>query len=346
MSEPLLRLAAQAGFEAARQQAGPAPWQQRLHGHSFSVQVRAAAPGAGLNALQAATQAVMAPWQHRLLNDVCSDTSNAGLASGVAHALAATGVGTIEQVSVHAGPEHGAVWNSQAPGAATHFRRYAFEAAHRLPRVPPGHQCGRMHGHGFGVLVQAGVQHSLQALDEAWAPLHFVLHQRCLNQLPGLANPTSEMLAAWLWPRLREALPGLVRVTVFETGSSGAAFDGRRHAIWKQMTLDSAVHDDAGLHGHTYTLRLHLGAPLDEVLGWVVDFGDVKRLFAPVFAQLDHHPLHELPGLHGAGCADIAAWVWRQARERLPALNRIDLHQTPGCGVVLAADAAALEQGP
>ena len=29
------------------------------------------------------------------------------------------------------------------------FREFTFEAAHRLPRVPEGHKCGRLHGHSY-----------------------------------------------------------------------------------------------------------------------------------------------------------------------------------------------------
>jgi 6-pyruvoyl-tetrahydropterin synthase len=57
-------------------------------------------------------------------------------------------------------------------------------------------------------------------LDAIWAPLHGQLNYGCLNDLPGLANPTSELLASWLWALLVPQLPGLVTVTVYETGSS------------------------------------------------------------------------------------------------------------------------------
>ena len=33
------------------------------------------------------------------------------------------------------------------------FREFTFESAHRLPRVPPGHKCGRLHGHSYRVEV-------------------------------------------------------------------------------------------------------------------------------------------------------------------------------------------------
>src|SRR5262249_20638156 len=191
------------------------------------------------------------------------------------------------------------------------WRRYVFQSAHRLPNVPPGHKCGRMHGHGFEVILHAnqdlgardlGVDYDY--LDELWASIHAEFDQRCLNDIPGLENPTSELISSWIWRRLKPQLPELSWVTVYETAWCGAHFDGNRYRIWKELTLDSSVRlerapeDDPRrcVHGHTYLLRLHLDAPLDEVLGWTIDFGDVKEVFTPVFQQIDHQPLYELPG--------------------------------------------------
>nr|WP_280818895.1 6-carboxytetrahydropterin synthase [Thiorhodococcus minor] len=89
------------------------------------------------------------------------------------------------------------------------------------------------------------------------------------------------------------------------------------------------------LHGHSYLLRLHLTAPLDQVLGWTVDYGDVKTLFKPVYAQLDHHRLSALPRLREADPASLTLWMREEVAARLPPLDRIDLHETPGCGASL-----------
>jgi len=46
------------------------------------------------------------------------------------------------------------------------------------------------------------------------------LDHRLLNEVPGLENPTSELLAQWLWVRAANRLPLLHRITVAETCSS------------------------------------------------------------------------------------------------------------------------------
>jgi 6-pyruvoyltetrahydropterin/6-carboxytetrahydropterin synthase len=114
------------------------------------------------------------------------------------------------------------------------------------------------------------------------------------------------------------------------------------------MTLDSAVqlkrapqgHPQRGIHGHTFTLRLHLCAPLDAVMGWTVDFGDVKTLFNPLFKALDHHPLHEIPSLADSDTASLAAWILREGRQALPQIDRVDLYETRGSGALVSAGPA------
>ncbi|NML14255.1 6-carboxytetrahydropterin synthase [Azohydromonas caseinilytica] len=336
--------AAAAGFEAARRLEGvPEGHRARnLHGHGFQVRVRGALPsgwadfpGGEVQRLQAQLGEVVAALDHHLLNEVLEEPSDERLARWIGAEL-----GLPLEVGVQSMPTRGV--DLDGAGRAHVWRRYAFQSAHRLPNVPEGHKCGRMHGHGFEALIHAqGVSHD--QLDALWAPLQSLLHHACLNELPGLENPTSEMLSSWIWRELQPTLPGLAHVTVFETASCGACFDGRGWRTWKEFTLDSALRlkrapaDSlhARLHGHTYTLRLHLAAPLDELMGWTLDFGDVKRLFDPVFRSLDHQPLHEIDGLADCDTATLARWVLAQARERLPQVDRVDLYETPGCGATL-----------
>ena|SRR5258708_39947744 len=113
---------------------------------------------------------------------------------------------------------------------------FRFEAAHRLPRVPPEHKCARLHGHSFrvelaiagevnpttGWLLDFGELHAL------WAPLHDALDHRYLNEVPGLENPTSEVLAKWIWDKMKPKLAELVTVTVFETCETRCEYGGER----------------------------------------------------------------------------------------------------------------------
>ena len=117
------------------------------------------------------------------------------------------------------------------------FKEFTLEAAHRLPNVPPGHKCARLHGHSFRIAVfvagplgaDTGWVLDFADLKAAFAPIDAQLDHHYLNDVPGLENPTSEMLARWIWDRMIDALPGLSRIVVRETCTSGCEYRGPQH---------------------------------------------------------------------------------------------------------------------
>jgi len=117
------------------------------------------------------------------------------------------------------------------------FREFTFEAAHRLPNVPAEHKCARLHGHSYRVEVRVGGEIGAESgwvmdfadLTAAWRPLADMLDHYYLNDVPGLSNPTSEVLARWIWRRLADTLP-LRAVVVRETCTSGCVYRGEDEA--------------------------------------------------------------------------------------------------------------------
>ena len=353
MTEKLLYVVA-ANFEAARRVSIlPEGHRSRnLHGHSFLAKVRCALPdgwasfpGGEVRELRERLASTIAPLDYNELNQELEQPTDENLARWVRAQATLPG---IESVGIQSTLHEGVDLDNK--DQAHVWRRYVFQSAHRLPNVPQGHKCGRMHGHGFEVILHAnqdlgsseiGIDYDY--LDALWAPLSNDLDHACLNDIPGLENPTSENISNWIWHRLKPKLPELSWITVYETANCGAHFDGQSYRIWKEMTLDSAVQlkcapkgdNRRRIHGHTYNLRLHLHAELDEVLGWTVDFGDVKRLFDPIFEQLDHQPLHEIPSLIDTDTASLVKWIKCQGSPLLPQLDRIDLYEIRGCGVIL-----------
>lgn len=113
-------------------------------------------------------------------------------------------------------------------------RHYRFEAAHFLPAVPDGHKCKRMHGHSYSVTVEisgeidpaTGWLVDFADIDERVAPIIRQLDHHVLNDIGGLNNPTSELLAVWIWRRIVERLPQLTEVVVSETPTSRCAYRG------------------------------------------------------------------------------------------------------------------------
>ena len=113
-------------------------------------------------------------------------------------------------------------------------KSFRFDSAHWLPSFPEGHTCRRLHGHSFvvdvvvegevpeedGYLVDFGV------IKAAIKPVEEMLDHRCLNEIEGLENPTSEMLAKWIWDRLAPELPLLSEIHVHETCTSSCIYRG------------------------------------------------------------------------------------------------------------------------
>lgn len=113
-------------------------------------------------------------------------------------------------------------------------KSFRIEAAHRLPRLPADHKCSRLHGHSFRLTVRVagevdpdlGWVVDYGEIKRAFAPLFDALDHRYLNEVPGLENPTSEVLAMWVWERLVPRLPNLAAVEIAETCTTRCVYRG------------------------------------------------------------------------------------------------------------------------
>ena len=116
----------------------------------------------------------------------------------------------------------------------TVFKEFSFEAAHRLPNVPEGHKCSRLHGHSFMVRLcvsgpvdeKTGWVMDFADIKKQFKPFYDTLDHNYLNEVPGLENPTSEVIAKWIWDKLKPALPGLSKVILRETCTAGCEYSG------------------------------------------------------------------------------------------------------------------------
>ncbi|QCI22268.1 6-carboxytetrahydropterin synthase QueD [Buchnera aphidicola] len=116
----------------------------------------------------------------------------------------------------------------------TIFKEFIFEAAHYLPYVSKGHKCGRLHGHSFSVRLElkgtvkkeTGWIIDYSDIKLKFKPIYDQLDHNFLNKIPGLENPTSEILARWIWNNLKSKLPLLTAVIVKETCTSGCIYKG------------------------------------------------------------------------------------------------------------------------
>lgn len=137
-------------------------------------------------------------------------------------------------------------------------KSFGFEAAHRLEGLREGHQCGRLHGHSFEVVVTLrGHRLSPSGFVKDYGELDFFkrmlaerFDHRVLNEaVPGM-QPSAELLAEFFFnavanhlraadPRFADRRPGprpdafdrpagdwyvLHSVTVKETGKTAATY--------------------------------------------------------------------------------------------------------------------------
>lgn len=116
--------------------------------------------------------------------------------------------------------------------------------------------------------------------------------------------------------------------------------------IFKVFTVEAAHrlpnlpdgHKCSRLHGHSFRIELHLVGELDPVTGWVRDFGEVKRLFQPIYDRLDHHYLNDIPGLENPTSEVLARWLYEQTRVLLPELRHVVVHETCTAGARYPAE--------
>jgi len=114
------------------------------------------------------------------------------------------------------------------------FKEFTFEAAHDLPNTPDGHKCRRLHGHSFRVRISVegevdpvtGWVMDYAEIKAAFKPIWDLLDHHYLNDIPGLENPTSEVIARWIWAELKPLLPELSEVKLWETCTAGCTYRG------------------------------------------------------------------------------------------------------------------------
>jgi len=114
------------------------------------------------------------------------------------------------------------------------FKVFNVEAAHRLPNVPEGHKCGRLHGHSFRIEIHlrgevgetSGWVQDFADIKSVFKPFYDQLDHHYLNEVEGLENPTSENFARWIWERVQPQLPLLSKVVVNETCTCGCVYEG------------------------------------------------------------------------------------------------------------------------
>ena len=112
--------------------------------------------------------------------------------------------------------------------------------------------------------------------------------------------------------------------------------------IFKHFNFDSAHflpyvpegHKCKNIHGHTYRMTLEFEGDINEEMGWLIDFSDIKKVVKPLVDSVDHKLLNDIVGLDNPTCENIAIWFWEKITPSLPLLSKITLNETTTSGVI------------
>ena len=116
----------------------------------------------------------------------------------------------------------------------TIFKQFTFDSAHFLPMVPDGHKCKQVHGHTYKltIFIEGPIEEisgwvaDFADIKRLVGSTVDMVDHKFLNDVAGLENPTCELLAVWLWDKIKRSLPLLKRIELYETPTSGVIYEG------------------------------------------------------------------------------------------------------------------------
>ncbi len=82
------------------------------------------------------------------------------------------------------------------------------------------------------------------------------------------------------------------------------------------------------LHGHSFRFDVVIAGEVDEQRGYLIDYGDIKRVVDPIVRQLDHYYLNDIAGLENSTSENLSRWLWKQIKPSLPLLAGIVVYET------------------
>jgi 6-pyruvoyltetrahydropterin/6-carboxytetrahydropterin synthase len=116
--------------------------------------------------------------------------------------------------------------------------------------------------------------------------------------------------------------------------------------IFKAFKFDAAHrlpnvgrgHKCSQLHGHSFSVEIHIQGSVNPHSGWVMDFADIAAACQPIIDQLDHKYLNDIDGLDNPTSENIAKWIWKHLRLALPQLSKIVVQESPESGCIYAGE--------
>lgn len=90
-------------------------------------------------------------------------------------------------------------------------------------------------------------------------------------------------------------------------------------------------------HGHSYFVEVAISGDVCPETGFVVDYADISKAWAPLFDQLDHRDINEVIKPYST-CEHLAIWIWRQMKPRFSGLVHVKVQETPNAGAIYTGE--------
>ena len=81
-------------------------------------------------------------------------------------------------------------------------------------------------------------------------------------------------------------------------------------------------------HGHSYKVDIEVYGEVDPVSGFMIDYGDLKKIVKPSIDLLDHQHLNNIEDLKYTTTVYLAKWLWDRVYPQLPELTKIIIYET------------------
>ena len=348
---------ASSGFEAARHVdiLPDGHRSKQKHGHSFLATIQcsmpseiAPYPGGELEVMQSRLGMQIAKLDYSDLNVAIDTPTDENLARWVnTHCY----VPSTQKIGIQSTSDSGVEIDTR--GRAHVWRRYVFQSIRHLKNLPEGHVCGIEHSHSFVVIVH--VDHQLgerdisvdyDFIDECWSQVVKKLSFVNLNLLSNLSEPSTENLSSWIWNELRILVRDVSRVTIYESPRCGVTFDGVKFHVWNESSFNCGVlkrdtHSKSQSNLVTahqaFSIRIYVSQLAGQETSLNVATGGARECLDATLALIDSKVVAHLSDITDTSTKSIALWIHNKIVQKIPNIDRVELFETRGCGVIVSS---------
>lgn len=103
------------------------------------------------------------------------------------------------------------------------------------------------------------------------------------------------------------------------------------------LSLLEKDHPCARMHGHNYTVTIHLKAASLDEYGFVKDYNDLKAVKQFIDDTLDHRHLNDIILGHPTS-ENIARFIYDKFKPSIPELYAVEVSETPKTSCIYEPD--------